>query len=107
MVGDVVRIPFPYAETEKEKSRPAVVLADAGRVGGRQDWILCQVTKTERQGDIAVSTDDFAHGGLPFRSWARPNVLQTLGENRILETYGRLSHAKLAEVKAAVRALFN
>ena len=107
MVGDVVLVPFPYAETEEEKRRPAVVLADAGRIAGRQDWVLCQVTSARRGGDVSVSRGDFAQGGLPSpRSWARPNVLQTIAQPRIIKTYGRLSDAKLEEVKAAARALF-
>lgn len=106
VVGDVVWVPFPHADTSKEGRRPAVVLADAGKTGGRQDWILCQVTTTGRPGDIAVDPGDFAWGRLPSSCWARPNVLQTQGENRIFKTAGRLSSAKLAELQAAVRALF-
>lgn len=106
MVGDVVLVPFPYADAEVEKIRPAVVLADAGQMGERQDWILCQVTSSERPGDIAVDQGDFAWGRLPHISWARPNVLQTLAEDRFIKTYGQLSPAKLAEVRAAARALF-
>ena len=106
VVGDVVLVPFPYADAEEEKHRPAVVLADAGQMGDRQDWILCQVTRRGRPGDIAVVRGDFDRGSLPRGSWARPNVLQTMSQNRFLKTYGHLSDAKLAELQAAARALF-
>ena len=43
MVGDIVILPFPYADSEDSKDRPTVLLADVGD-GRYADWIVCPVT---------------------------------------------------------------
>lgn len=104
VVGEVVRVEFPFTGAGGPKPRPVVLLADVGM----GDWIACQVTSRSqrREGDIALAAGDMAEGGLDAGSWARPNRLQTVNDSLFLKTYGRLSDAKLAEVRSAVRALF-
>ena len=104
MVGDIVETPFPYTDLSDIKSRPAIVIADIGMA----DWILCAITSRRymRAGDIAITRADIQSGALDRDSWARPSRLHALNESLFEDTIGRLTDAKLAEVLAAVRALF-
>ncbi len=109
MVGDVFRAPFPFADSDESKIRPVVVVADA-REGDEMDWVVCSVTSQEPISlDVAIPIVQahFQEGSLPLDSWARPNRLQTINEERFIRLEGRLSDAKTAEIIAAVRALFD
>ena len=43
--GEVVLVRFPFSDLSQTKLRPAVTLADAGR----EDWVLCQITRIRMQ----------------------------------------------------------
>ena len=103
VVGDIAIAPIPYTDLSGAKNRPVLVLADAGM----GDWVVCAMTGSERLGDggVAVTQADVARGRLRGDGWARPGRLYTLNE-RVLRTVGGVSSAKLAEVRAAARALF-
>lgn len=107
MVGDIVILPFPYADSEDAKDRPTVLLADVGN-GRYTDWIVCPVTtsKIPHRRAIPIGTADLVAGSLDPDSKARPDRLATFSENRFGNTVGRLTEAKTAEILAAVRALF-
>ncbi len=104
MVGDVLWATFPYTDLSGVKDRPAVVLADVGM----RDWILCEITSVGqvRTGDIAIANSDMQVGRLRRRSRVRPSRLHTLNESVFRRYIGHLTDAKLAEILAAVRALF-
>ena len=104
VVGDIVEVPFPYTDLSGQKSRPAVVLADVGM----GDWLLCEITgrRRHRPGDIEITQGDMSAGALDRNSWARPGRIHALHESLFEDTVGRLTDAKLAEILAAVRALF-
>lgn len=68
--GQVVVLPFPFSDLTRNKYRPALILADAGR----GDWIACQITSNpfaDRLA-IAVTETDFSTGSLQRISYARP-----------------------------------
>ena len=102
MVGNIVVVRFPQTNQQLGKSRPALLLADVGM----DDWIACRITTTRRPGDILIARSDVQNGALRLDSWARPGRLQTLDGRQFRRTIGRVTDAKLAEVLAAVRALF-
>lgn len=103
MVGDIAIAPIPYTDMSGGKNRPVLVLADAGM----RDWVVCAMTGSERpdDGSIAVTQADVARGRLLGDGWARPARLYTLNDSALRIVAG-VSDAKLAEVKAAARALF-
>ncbi len=107
MVGDIVILPFPYADSEDAKDRPTVLLADVGD-GRYADWIVCPVTTSPipYRRAIPISATDLTSGRLRPGSKVRPDRLATFSENRFGNTVGRLTDAKLAEILAAVRSLF-
>ena len=104
MVGDIVIAPFPYSDLSSTKGRPILVVANVSNA----DWIVRQLTSRgqRRPGDIEITQQDMATGVLREDSWARPGYLHTLDQGRFSSAVGRLSNAKLAEILAAVRALF-
>ena len=73
--GSVVLVKFPFSDLSGAKLRPAIVLA----AGGRDDWVLCQVTSDPYTDATAVriDEDDFASGSLERVSYARPGKLFT------------------------------
>ena len=107
MVGNIVILPFPYADSEDAKPRPTVLLADVGN-GRYADWIVCPVTRSRlpHRRAIPLSAADLVTGSLDPDSIVRPDRLATFAESRFGNTVGRLTDAKTAEILAAVRDIF-
>jgi mRNA interferase MazF len=100
--GDVVRVPFPYVETNVRRYRPAVVVTSEP-VGpdGLLIW-AAMITNAERQrwsGDVAI--DDLKSAGLPIPSIIRTAKIATL-ESESAERIGRLSDATLQSAREQI-----
>ncbi|MCC6415793.1 MAG: type II toxin-antitoxin system PemK/MazF family toxin [Opitutaceae bacterium] len=102
--GEVVVVPFPFTDLASAKVRPALVLAALTR----GDLILCQITS--RPGGhpmaVAIKATDFVPGGaLPLDSFALPHRVVTAHEAVVRRSAGRLSVAKLNEVREQACAI--
>ena len=104
MIGDIVVARYPFTDLSEIKPRPAVILAEVGTL----DCIVCEVTSSSivHPRRIEIASRDLQNGRLEHRSWARPDRLFTLHESVFRHTGTRLSDAKLTEILAATRALF-
>ena len=104
IVGEVVVIPFPQTDLTVGKRRPALVLVDLPG----DDLILCQITSRSRSdtSSIALDTADFERGQLNQRSFIRPQRLFTVEQRVILYSIGTIRAAKLHEVLAKAREMF-
>ena len=104
MIGDLVWAPMPYTNLADQKARPVLALADAGD----DDWIVCRITSSPYRyaRAIPLSAEDMQSGRLRPGSQARPDRLFTLNESQFRRPIGRLTPAKTAEIRAAVRGLF-
>ncbi len=104
MVGDVVLTPYPFTDLSQPKTRPAVVIADAGM----SDWIVCQITSRASQSvlQIEIGRGDMQTGNLRVVSYARPDRLITLNDSVFQRTVGHLTNTKLNEILTAARGLF-
>ncbi|MCX6904131.1 MAG: type II toxin-antitoxin system PemK/MazF family toxin [Verrucomicrobia bacterium] len=104
VVGEVVVLPFPQTNLQAGKRRPALVVADLTG----DDLILCQITsQAHADGQVVpLAAADFEQGRLAVDSFIRPNRLFTVEQSVILYTAAKVRHAKLAEARARVRALF-
>lgn len=104
VAGDVVVLPFPQTDLQAGKRRPALVVASLPG----DDLILCQITSRARSDgfSIPLKPADFATGQLRVASFIRPNRLFTVEQSVILYTVGRVTDAKLAEVRTRVRQIF-
>ena len=99
-IASVVLIDFPFSDLSRTKSRPAVVLAQAGN----EDWILCQITSNAKIDAkvVEINSADFAKGSLQKTSYARPNKIFTGHESLITKRVGILKKEKLEEIIRAV-----
>jgi mRNA interferase MazF len=102
--GDVILVPFPFSDLSSTKVRPAVCLAGAGR----GDWVVCQITSSPYGDPLAepLNSRDFATGGLPVASFARPGKLFTPNSSLMVGIVGRLNPAALQRLLDAVVKVF-
>lgn len=103
-IGEVVLIPFPYADFSKFKKRPALIVGTAEF----NNFILCQITSKAETSKNAVPLhdDDFSEGGLNLDSYVRPDKLFTIEQAIIEKRMGLLQGSKLIIVKAKIRQIF-
>ncbi len=87
--GDVVVLPFPFADLSQTKRRPALVLA----ASEDNVAILCQITSQSVRDAHAVALlpSDFESGSLRKPSNIRPNRIFTADLDIILYRAGRIN----------------
>ena len=96
--GDIVLVAYPYADEEKRKRRPALVLEDANPRG---DFAALPITsQAGHQATVALLSADLLGQRLPKASWIRTDQIATLNRNFVHGAYGRLAGAKLTGVLA-------
>lgn len=101
--GQIALLPFPFSDLSRNKLRPAVLLAYAGR----EDWIVCQITSNPF-GDnrsIRLAPSDFSTGTLEHISYARPGKIFTAHESLVASIVGTLEPEILLTVRNAVVAI--
>ena len=104
--GDIVRVPFPYADRPITQRRPALVVSDGTLGSGLLLWVL-MITSVENRpwpSDIAIPEAPELTG-LAAPSIVRTVKLATI-EAGTAETIGRLDEATLSDVRTELtRAL--
>jgi len=94
--GQIVGIPFPYADLQTHKRRPVVVLTEPDRYG---DFIAVAVTSVPTPAlAVPITNADLADGLLPKPSWVRCDKIFTLSQAAIISHYGTLSDKTLSAV---------
>lgn len=84
--GDVILISFPFADQEKRKKRPALVLADTGD----RDLIVARITTQSHDAEFDIAVMDWKGPGLLAASFVRVNKLATLEKNLVFLRLGTL-----------------
>jgi mRNA interferase MazF len=94
--GDVVVVPFPFADLTDSKRRPALVIASL--IGN--DIHLCQITSHTINDNysIVLTNEDFKEGSLKQKSNIRPNRIFTADEDIILYKIGSINQEKTLSV---------
>jgi mRNA interferase MazF len=93
--GEVVVIPFPFADLTASKKRPALVLANLKG----DDLILCLITSSRIDDySIPLTNNDFSKGKLSLESFIRPNRIFTADKVLIERKVGSLKKNKSEEV---------
>jgi len=94
--GDVVVVPFPFADLTDSKRRPALVIASL--IGN--DILLCQITSQTINDNysIVLTNEDFKEGSLKQKSNIRPNRIFTADEDIILYKIGSINQEKTLSV---------
>lgn len=94
--GDVVVLPFPFADLSETKRRPALIVARADAYA----VILCQITSqiVNDPDAIQLESSDFESGSLKKVSNIRPNRLFSADERVVAYRAGHLEDEKTSEV---------
>jgi mRNA interferase MazF len=101
--GDVVVVPFPYADLLAEKRRPAVVISAPQLEKDHSLVWLAMVTSTSdrRSGDVRVT--DLTAAGLGTQCFVRPAKVATVSVARIIRRAGSLQPGDWKAVRAVLR----
>ena len=94
--GDVVVLPFPFADNSGYKRRPALVLS----AFSAQELIVCAITSQTVRDDycIPLTPDDFESGSIKNDSYVRPNYVFTVRAAVIAYRAGKIKTEKRDEV---------
>ena len=97
--GDVVLVPFPFADLSAVKQRPVLILS-ADTSG--DDVITCGITSniSRKKHSIPIEQAQFTQGTLPKKSLIRVDKLFTLEKQIIKRRFGRIDQETLDSVKA-------
>ena len=101
--GEVILISFPFADQEKRKKRPALVVADTGD----RDLIVARITTQHRDSEFDIAVMDWKGAGLLAVSFVRVNKLATLEKNLISLRLGTLQPEDLRHMQMGLRMLFD
>ncbi|MHB8179822.1 MAG: type II toxin-antitoxin system PemK/MazF family toxin [Acidithiobacillus ferrivorans] len=93
-------MPFPFSDLSRNKYRPALILADAGR----GDWIACQITSNPYSDPraLALAEQDFENGNLAHTSYVRPSKLFTAHADLMEQIVGKVKPDFLDRAREAV-----
>lgn len=87
--GDLVLIPFPFADLQSTKKRPVLVLTSPDR---HADFIGLAITSVEQQNAaLQISPANLVQGVLPKPCWIRFDKVFTLSESSIVKTFGAVT----------------
>jgi mRNA interferase MazF len=100
---DIVVVPFPYADRQAERRRPAVVISSRRLDHYGLVW-LAMVTSAENESwPCDVSITDLDRAGLPAPSVVRPAKIACVDPARIERRAGRLDKATARSVAQRLR----
>jgi len=103
--GDIVVVPFPFADRPAAiKRRPAVVVSASALADRTGLYWIAMITSAQNAtwpDDIAVPDDPGT--GLPAPSVVRPSKIATLDEPRVHRRLGRLPGAQRTALAAYLR----
>jgi len=104
--GDVVLIPFPFADLKSTKARPALVVTDPSYEASTGNLILVMITSQPRK----ISTDyplaDWTLAGLKKPSVVRIKIA-TISTTLVLLKLGQITQNDLYHVEARIRQVLN
>lgn len=107
--GQVVLVPFPFADLVTTKQRPAVVVSASWYNSSRPDCVLAAVTSSipaELERDmVRIHGAEINAAGLRTASVVRAGKIFTLEQGRIVKPMGQLSRASLQRVLDGVRSI--
>jgi mRNA interferase MazF len=103
--GDVILVPFKFADEEQAKRRPAVIVSVAEYHASRSDAVMVALTTQKGRhyfGDCPIV--DWKAAGLPQESTAK-GVVRTIERALITHRLGSLTTADLERVRDSLRAI--
>lgn len=104
--GDVVKVPFPFADRHAKKHRPALVISRQGFGNESGHSVMAMITSARQSAwplDVAIGNLEAA--GLPAECIVRMKLF-TLDHRLIEARLGRLADADHRAVAAVLKRLF-
>ena len=109
--GDVVLVPFPYADNSTFKQRPALVVQSDSLITGFPQRVMAQITSEPRVGasrvQVKVASVEGKAMGLLTDSSLVIDKLETLDDSEVMKTMGKAPPQTMAMVDEALRAVFD
>ena len=102
--GDVVLVPFPFADVRATKARPALVLSDSAYEQSTGNVILAQITSQAERFPSDCVVRDWTQAGLHKPSIVRLK-LATLAVSLVLHRPGAVTSKDLAGVNTRLRKI--
>jgi mRNA interferase MazF len=103
--GEIVLIPFPFAEFTQRKVRPAVVVCETK--DAYRDLVLCAISSVlpdnPSENEILLKTDD--ENGLRKESVLKVDRIVTAKNQDVIATIGKLGDTDLIQLKEKFRNL--
>lgn len=101
---DVIRVPFPFADKNISKTRPAIVLS---KENGSELVVCCMVTSAKASSyKLDFTVNDIAPTGLPKNSVVRVEKIFTIDKRLVLNKEGQLSSLDSKTLKQKFSELF-
>ncbi|HZP67841.1 MAG TPA: type II toxin-antitoxin system PemK/MazF family toxin [Rudaea sp.] len=103
--GDVVKVPFPYADRATRQRRPALVVSRSELAEGHGLLWVLMITSADNRGwpgDVTVT--DLGAAGLPAPSVVRTAKIATI-DARDAEQLGKLAARERAQVMRRVAGM--
>ena len=101
--GDVVVVPFPYADRLAEKRRPALVVSGPRLASFRLLWVAMITSADNEPWSCDVPVGDLKRAGLPAPSVVRPAKIACIEPARVLRRAGKLDRAAARRVMQRLR----
>ncbi len=92
--GDLILIPFPFADLSATKGRPVLALTDSDSYG---DFLAVGLTSRPLHPSAILVA-----GALPMASWVRTDRLITLSSALAIKSFGQTSTSFVQQVLDAV-----
>lgn len=105
--GDVVVVPFPYAEALAEKRRPAVVVSGPAVGAHGLVWIVMITSSANRGWDSDIAIADLAAAGLSHPSVIRPVKVACIARERVVRVAGKLDLDTAGRLRNAIAEILN
>lgn len=99
--GEVVILPFTYADLQSGKRRPALVLVDTGD----DDILVAKITTQKYDSRFDVPIEDWNLSSLLAPSFARLHKLLAVEKTHVLQRVGFLTSPDLARMRNVLNNL--
>ena len=107
--GDLVLVPFPFADLSSRKTRPALVLSSAEYNATDSHVVLCGLTANLANAaySVLVNPSDVVGGTLPRPSRVKVDRVVTVDQRLVRRRLGRLAPTAPAQVWKESHQLFD
>lgn len=104
--GDIVVVPFPYADRMAEKRRPALVVSGSQLAPFGLLWVAMITSADNAPWSCDVPIPGGKYTGLPAPSVVRPAKIACIEPTRVLRRAGRLEQTALRTVQKKLTGFF-